>query len=69
MPFLLPDNFISQLSRLRVDYESTTGAKLNKTSQPSAIRCFFGAKDIESRHRQITFIEQWVLLLQTDIPQ
>lgn len=67
MPFLLSDNFISQLTRLRVDYESATGVKLNKTSQPLAISCFFGAKDVESRHRQIAFIEQWFALLQKDL--
>lgn len=60
MPFVLSNNFIDQLKKIRQNYEKEAGIKLDKASQPYAISLFFGAKDVDSRKKQILLIEQWV---------
>ena len=60
MPFVLSENFITQLSNLRENYEKEAGVKLDRASQPYSISLFFGAKDVDSRKKQIVLMEQWV---------
>ncbi len=69
MPFVLPDDAIIQLRKLRQDYEKIAEVDLKSTPQPYAIRLFFGAKDIESRNGQISFIEQWIAHFQKDLSE
>lgn len=66
MKFTLSDEFLGKLKTLRHDYEQRTGVDL-KGSQPFLISCYLGAKDLKTRNKQITFIEQWLEALQEDL--
>lgn len=69
MTFILNKDFISKLSTIRSDYEARSNIPpLNESSQPRAISLFFGAKDVETRNKQIHFIEQWLSVLMKDLP-
>ncbi|KTD04336.1 hypothetical protein [Legionella feeleii] len=58
MGFVLPvAKFLSKLDSLDRDYEIRSGKDLEKSPQPYAISCFFGAKDIATRRQQIGFIK------------
>ncbi|MFZ4077787.1 MAG: hypothetical protein ACOYKA_07365 [Legionellaceae bacterium] len=63
MPFVLQHSFIMQLRELRKNYEKNAEIQLERTPQPHVISLFFGAKDIDTRRKQILFIEQWLALL------
>ncbi|MDI9818341.1 MULTISPECIES: hypothetical protein [unclassified Legionella] len=67
MPFVLSNEFIARLRALRLNYEKQSGINFDTASQPYAIRCFFGAKDVDSRNKQITFIEQWLNALHQEL--
>lgn len=63
MTFVLSENFITQLGNIRKNYEKEAGVKLDQAAQPYSISLFFGAKDVDSRKKQIVFIEQWLSAL------
>lgn len=59
MPFILPDDFVQKLKTLRYRYEIKNNIKdMSQAQQPNHISCFFGAKDVKTRHRQIDFVEK-----------
>lgn len=69
MSFVLSDDFVTQLSQLRKNYEKKAVVDLETAPQPYAFSRFFGAPDIESRKKQIFFIEQWINVFKVDIPE
>ena len=69
MSFVLSDDFVTQLSELRKNYEKEASIDLEHAPQPYAISRFFGAKDIDSRKKQISFIEQWVNVFKEDLSE
>ncbi|VEG89722.1 hypothetical protein [Legionella spiritensis] len=60
--YILPDNFPDEIEKLYNLYAEKTGIDLEKASrekaQPYRISCFFGAKDINSRDKQISFLKK-----------
>lgn len=64
MPFILSNQFIEQLKHIRENYEKGAGIKLDKAQQPYSWSLYFGAKDVDSRKKQILFIEQWLEIFQ-----
>ena len=69
MSFVLPDHFITQLRNLRKDYEQETAVTLDDSHQPCTLSLFLGSKDIVSRNKQITFIEQCVAASQRKLSE
>ena len=69
MSFVLSDDFVTQLSELRKNYEKEASIDLEHAPQPYARIRFFGAKDIDSRKKQISFIEQWVNVFKEDLSE
>ncbi|CDZ78712.1 hypothetical protein BN59_03024 [Legionella massiliensis] len=69
MDFVLSDEFIIKLKKIRASYEALAKINLSEASQPYAISIFFGAKDIKMRNRQISFIESMLAYLEKDLPQ
>lgn len=66
--FKLSPEFVSLLGSIRENYIEIKGTTpLTETPQPFAIARFFGAPDIENRNKQITFIENWLELLDKDL--
>lgn len=63
MHFVLSTKLPSALENLDSDYEKLSGKDLEKSPQPYAISCLFGAKNIESRRGQIAFIKKWLVAL------
>ena len=69
MPFVFLNNVISGFKALRKNYEAATHIVLDNAPQPYAISCFFGAKNVGSRKKQIVFIEQWLTVLNKDLSE
>ena len=67
MPFVFLNNVIPEFQSLRKNYEAAAHIDLDKARQPYTISCFFGAKDVDSRKKQIVFIEQWLTVLNKDL--
>lgn len=67
MHFVLSDNFTRQLKSLQTSYEERASIDLSTAQQPYAISCFFGAKDVATRKKQLQFIENWVTLLENEL--
>ncbi|WP_419420893.1 hypothetical protein ACNVED_06230 [Legionella sp. D16C41] len=63
MHLVLTDSFLKKLQTLRTDYENRTKLNLESSPHPYKVSLFFGKKDIKTRLKQITFIENWLTLL------
>lgn len=63
MDYILPDDFIKRLRRIGCSYEINTGVDLHNSLQPSAVSCFFGAKNVNSRTAQLGFIKKCLKIL------
>ncbi|STX51160.1 Dot/Icm secretion system substrate [Legionella busanensis] len=63
MHLTLTDSFLTKLQTLRADYENRTKLNLESSPHPYKVSLFFGKKDVKTRFKQITFIENWLTLL------
>ncbi|MGQ3889388.1 hypothetical protein ACQUW5_10195 [Legionella sp. CNM-1927-20] len=67
MHLTLTDSFLTKLRTLRTDYENRTKLNLESSPQPYKVSLFFGKKDVKTRLKQITFIENWLTILNTKL--
>lgn len=58
MTYCLDDDFLKKLLTIRSDYEQIKKIDLDKTPQPYAVSCFFGATNIKARDNQTRFIQK-----------
>lgn len=66
MPFVIADSFIPNVKLIPAKYEKRSNVKLN-APPPYAISTLFGAKDITTRNKQITFVLNWLQILAADL--
>ncbi|STX28644.1 Dot/Icm secretion system substrate [Legionella beliardensis] len=67
MHLILADSFLKKLLTLRSDYESRTKLNLETSPEPYTVSLFFGKKDIKTRLKQISFIENWLIILSSQL--
>ncbi|WP_131781836.1 hypothetical protein [Legionella gresilensis] len=63
MHLTLTDSFLTKLQTLRADYENRTKLNLESSPHPYKVSLFFGKKDVKTRLKQISFMENWLTLL------
>jgi hypothetical protein len=67
MLFILSNDFLNKLQSIRADYEREAKVELETEQTVNRFSLFLGTKDIKARNKQITFIEAWLKVLESDL--